>query len=308
MSGMKLCQGIVGRANRFAVIDAENKRASHYAPLVGDEPDFVTAFRFDVLDFEAPFTSERYEEMVKAAVKAGYKAIMLDSASHEHDGEGGYLDRQAQDLQERVDRYMKKFPNSKEWEVAEKLTPSSWTAPKKARSRMMQTLLACSTSIPIIFCFRAEEKVFSTKDGKLVANNPPIWSPICGKKMPFEMTAFFMVHASAPGVPVPIKVQAQHKALFPLDRPIGEESGAKIAEWAAGRKAPVTPITNASAPRITPAQAADIETLCKDSGIKTAALCAKAGVPTVDQILAANYQRAVDWVNAQIKARTEQAA
>jgi len=234
MSAMKLATGIVGRQNKFCVIDTENKRASHYAPLPGAEPDFINTFRFDVFDFEPPFNPARYEEIVSKAVAAGYKTIVLDSGSHEHDGYGGYLDMQAEDLDKRVTRYMEKWPNSKEYDVIEKLTPSSWIVPKRERRRMRETLLRCSTSIPIIFCFRAEEKVFSSKDGKLVANNPPIWSPICGKGMPNEMTVFFLLHAARPGVPVPIKLQDQHRGLFPLDKPLAEESGKRIAEWAKG--------------------------------------------------------------------------
>ena len=234
MSALRLATGIVGRENKFAVVDAENGRARHYAPRPGEEPDFKITFRFDVLDLAAPFSSERYEGAVKTAVDAGYKCVVVDSATHEHDSVGGYLDMQAHDLEQRVERYMKKYPNAKELEVIEKLTPSSWILPKRARNRMMETLLACSTSIPIVFCFRAEEKVFSTKDGKLVANNPPIWTPICGKTMPFEMTAFLMLYRERPGYPSPIKVQEQHKHLFPPDKPLDEEAGRLIAQWAAG--------------------------------------------------------------------------
>ena len=37
-----------------------------------------------------------------------------------------------------------------------------------------------------------------------------------------------------PGVPEPIKLQEQHKAFFPLDKPITEESGRILGEWAKG--------------------------------------------------------------------------
>jgi hypothetical protein len=185
-------------------------------------------------------------EAVQTAYNLGYKAIVVDSATHEHDGEGGFLDMQANDLEDRVERYMKKYPTAKEWEVREKLTPSSWITPKRERKRMMQVLLACSTSVPIIFCFRAEEKAFGSKDGKMVAFNPPVWTPLCGKGMPFEMTVFFMLHREHPGVPVPLKLEEQHKALFPLDKPINEESGKRVAEWAKGgaekpQDAPIDP-------------------------------------------------------------------
>jgi hypothetical protein len=40
--------------------------------------------------------------------------------------------------------------------------------------------------------------------------------------------------ADHPGIPHPIKLQDQHRALFPLDKPITEESGRRVAEWARG--------------------------------------------------------------------------
>ena len=60
------------------------------------------------------------------------------------------------------------------------------------------------------------------------------WVPIAEKTLPFELTASFLLTADAPGYPKPIKLQEQHRALFPLDRPITEESGKLIAAWARG--------------------------------------------------------------------------
>lgn len=224
-SAMRLAKGIVGAGKRFGVVDTENRRASHYA----DE------FDFDVINFEVPYSSERYERSVSQLFKLGYGAIVVDSASHEHDGYGGYLDRHDSDLAERVKRYITKYPNESEYKAIEKLTPTSWVEPKMARKRMMQTLLACSSTVPIIFCFRAEEKVFASKDGKLVARPIPEWEPICGKGMPFEMTVFFMLNTDKPGcISKAIKLPAAHSKMFPMDKQLGEESGKLIAEWAKG--------------------------------------------------------------------------
>lgn len=231
-SAMELATGIVGPGNRFAVVDTENRRASHYKKY----------FNFDVFDFEAPFSSQRYGEAVQAAYNAGYKAIVIDSFTHEHDGIGGYLDSQKQDLSARVERHMKRYPNSNEYDVIDKMTPSSWIKPQADRKRMRQILLSCSSAIPIIFCLRAEEKVFHSVDGKLIARKTPEWVPICDKGMPFEMTVFFMFHADNPGVPhVYLKpMQDQHKPLFPLDRKLSRESGRLIAIWSKGENATQT--------------------------------------------------------------------
>ena len=69
---------------------------------------------------------------------------------------------------------------------------------------------------------------------KVSATGKDGWIPVCEKNLPFEATASFLLLASNPGVPHPIKLQEQHKELFPLDKPITEDSGRKIAQWAAG--------------------------------------------------------------------------
>jgi hypothetical protein len=172
--------------------------------------------------------------------KKGYGAIVVDSASHEHDGYGGYLDSQHNDLEVRISRYMGKYPQAKEYEVREKLTPSSWVEPKLNRKRMMQTLLACSSTVPVIFCFRAEEKVFTSEGDKLVARKIPEWEPVCGKGLPFEMTTFFMFNRETPGViSKVIKLPGNLKEMFPLGKQLGEISGETVAAWAHG--AVVTP-------------------------------------------------------------------
>ena len=60
------------------------------------------------------------------------------------------------------------------------------------------------------------------------------WIPICEKTTPYELTVSLLLTAKAPGVPHPIKLQEQHKQLFPLDQPISEASGSRLAQWAAG--------------------------------------------------------------------------
>ena len=73
------------------------------------------------------------------------------------------------------------------------------------------------------------------------------WIPISEKNLPYELTASFLLLATQPGIPHPIKLQEQHRALFPLDKPITEASGKLIAQWASGAKpAPSTSAAPAS--------------------------------------------------------------
>lgn len=214
MSAMRLASGMVKDGERFAVIDTESRRALHYADM----------FKFDHLELHPPFRPDTYAEAIKAAARAGYKAIVVDSFSHEWAGEGGILDWQEDELTRMA---------GDDWKKREACKMASWIKPKMAHKKMVQTLLQINANL--ILCFRAEEKIKMEKD----ASNktvivPAGWQPICSKELPFELTVSFLLTPDKPGYPQPLKLQEQHKALFPLDKPINEESGKRVAEWAAG--------------------------------------------------------------------------
>jgi hypothetical protein len=219
-TAMRLASGIAGD-KPFAVIDTEARRALHYADQ----------FKFDHTDLNAPFSPQRYGDAVIAAADAGYKVIVIDSVSHEHEGDGGLLDMQEQELQRMA---------GNDYGKREACLQASWIKPKREHKRLfVQKVLQVRAHI--IFCMRAEDKTELKKvDGKLKMV-PKVsltgldgWIPICEKRFPFELTASFLLTADAPGIPKPIKLQEQHRALFPLDKPITEDSGRLIAQWAAG--------------------------------------------------------------------------
>lgn len=82
-SALLIAKGIGGR---IAVLDTETGSASLYSDLVD----------FDVVDLAAPFTPERYIEVIMAAEKAGYDTLIIDSYSHEWTGSGGCLEANEQ--------------------------------------------------------------------------------------------------------------------------------------------------------------------------------------------------------------------
>lgn len=219
-TAMELASGIAGD-RAFAVIDTEAGRAKHYADL----------FKFDHGDLKPPFRPNSYAEAIAAADQAGYPVIVVDSTSHEHAGEGGLLDWHDEELTRMA---------GEDYRKREACNMAAWIKPKTAHKHMVQKLLQVRAHL--ILCFRAEEKVEMVKDDsgkwKIQPKTSPVglqgWIPICEKSMPYELTASFLLTADAPGVPKPIKLQSQHKALFPLDKPITRESGKRIAEWAAG--------------------------------------------------------------------------
>lgn len=218
-SAMRLASGIAGEKN-FAVIDTESRRALHYAD----------AFRFDHAELRDPFSPDAYSEAITAADKAGYPVIVVDSMSHVWAGDGGVLDWQEKEL----DRMA-----GDDWKKREAVKMAAWIKPKMGHKRMVQKLLQVRATL--ILCFRAEQKVDMVReDGKMkIVPKQSLtgldgWIPVCEKNLPFELTTSFLLTADAPGMPKPIKLQEQHRALFPLDKPINEDSGKRIAEWAAG--------------------------------------------------------------------------
>lgn len=219
-SAFRMAAGIAGD-KPFAVIDTEARRALHYADQ----------FRFDHAELPAPFRPEAYEEAIIAADKAGYPVIVVDSMSHVWAGDGGVLDWQEEEL----DRMA-----GNDYAKRERVKMAAWIKPKMAHKHMVQRLLQVKAHL--ILCFRAEQKIEMIKgaSGKLeIVPKQSLtgidgWIPVCEKNLPFELTASFLLLADHPGIPKPIKLQEQHKSLFPLDTPITEASGKLIAEWAAG--------------------------------------------------------------------------
>jgi hypothetical protein len=224
-TAMRLAHGIAGD-RPFAVIDTEASRAKHYADT----------FKFDHGDLMPPFTPDRYADAIAAADAAKYPVIVVDSTSHEWSGEGGILDWAEAEL----DRMA-----GTDWKKRDACKMASWIKPKMAHKQMVQRLLQLRAHV--ILCFRAEPKIEMVREnGKMVITEKKSlvglngWIPITEKNLPFELTASFLLMAEHPGVPLPIKLQEQHRAIFPLDRPITEQAGVELAAWAKGG-APAAP-------------------------------------------------------------------
>ena len=72
--------------DKICIIDTENGSADLYDHLG----------QYNVLTLRAPFAPERYIEAIHTAEEAGMEVIIIDSISHEWDGEGGCLQIQEQ--------------------------------------------------------------------------------------------------------------------------------------------------------------------------------------------------------------------
>ena len=273
-SAMRLASGIVGKGNRFAVIDTEARRALHYADM----------FEFDHCELGSPFRPDNYANAIQAADKAGYKAIVVDSVSHEWAGEGGILDWQEEELTRMAgDDYRKR----------ESCKMAAWIKPKMSHKQMVQRLLQVNSHL--ILCFRAEEKTKMEKDANGKMQIIPIgWQPVCSKELPYELTVSFLLTADKPGIPQPIKLQEQHKIMFPSGKLLCEESGVLVTEWAAGsvKKPEVTPDRYPQCTTLE--QQTTLTGIIIDKGVELDKFLKYMGVTDLAEISSEDYKKALN--------------
>ena len=179
-SALLIARGIAGPSGKIAGIDTENGRMNHHAddPAIGG---------YDVLDLQPPFSPEMYADAIKAVIASGYKVCVVDSASHEWNGEGGCLEAQAE--------WMKGKPDS--------MKMLSWNHIAKLRAPYLNLILRCP--IPLILCFRVKDKVIIPREDAVPAQagerrqKPKITfeedAPITRKDLIFEMLWTALVEA-----------------------------------------------------------------------------------------------------------------
>lgn len=85
-SSLLIAHGLCNDWTKIAVIDTENKSADLYAHL-GE---------YNVITLSAPFSPERYAEAIEKCENAEMEVIIIDSLSHEWEGDGGILDTHSQ--------------------------------------------------------------------------------------------------------------------------------------------------------------------------------------------------------------------
>lgn len=197
LTALKIARGMVAHAGEIGFLDTENKRGSLYA----DELDAP----FLIGDLYPPFSPQRYAEAIKEFQAAGVKVLVIDSVTHEWEGEGGCV------------------------EIAENTTGkvANWKKAKAEHKKFMNVLL--QADMHIIACVRAREQTdFSNPSAPKSLGI----QPICEKNFMFELTASIMMgnegreqcHVKVPRDLKPVFVQNQEGYL-------GEAVGAGIMQW-----------------------------------------------------------------------------
>lgn len=207
LSALLLARGLVGDKGKIGLMDTETGRALVYSNKVGG---------FAHADLTAPYTPERYIAGLKAADRAGFDVMIIDSASHEWEGIGGVV------------------------EIADASSSKGlvkWTSPKARHKKLVQHLL--NTRMHLIICMRAKEKMEQRKNpntGKeeIVSKG---FFPVQDKRLKHEMTVllFLTNEPGKEGIYVREKCPEDLHGAFPgAGERISVETGRKVSEWVAG--------------------------------------------------------------------------
>lgn len=192
-----------GLGGKIAVIDTERGSASLYADLKG-MPEF------DVLNLDAPYTPEKYIEAIHAAENEGYDVLIVDSMTHEWDGQGGCL--------ELIDQIARAKYRGNTWSAWSELTPR--------HRRFVDAML--QSKCHIIATMRSKTETVQTENdkGKKVIQKLGM-KAIQRDGMDYEFTVVFDLQADGHFA----TVSKDRTALFNDPIVLSESVGAKIADW-----------------------------------------------------------------------------
>jgi hypothetical protein len=197
-SSLLIAKGLVGDWSKICVIDTENHSADLYSHLGA----------YNVLSLGKPFTPEAYAQAIELCETSGMKAIIIDSLSHEWEGEGGILD---------IHSSM----------VGNSFT--NWSKVTPRHNALVQRIL--QSDCHVIATFRTKQDyVLSDKNGKMVPEKVGLKS-VTKDGMDYEFTTVFDldIHHNA-------NCTKDRTGLFAnVPHKLNVETGAKILNWCEGK-------------------------------------------------------------------------
>lgn len=198
-TALQIARGMVDKPSEIGFLDTENKRGSLYADILDGE--------FLIADLFPPFSPKRYSEAIKEFQDSGVKVLVIDSVSHEWEGEGGCDD----------------IANAP---LAQGKKMANWIGAKREHKRFMNALLQCNMSL--VICIRAREKTDFKDPSKPVSLGI---QPICEKNFMFEMTASLLMENEGKNQQY-IKIPAFLRQAFGNGQGyLGQATGRSIMEW-----------------------------------------------------------------------------
>jgi hypothetical protein len=229
-------QSVVG--GELAVLDTEGGRAQQYADK----------FKFLHVPFAAPFNALSYLEALRYVESQGVRTCIVDSMSHEHEGEGGHLAMHEAEVTRMVNAG---------WGNREKAGFAAWAKP--AAERRALVLYMQQTTLNLILCFRAKEKLVLMKNDRGKMEPTSIgWQPLAGDEYAYEMKAICVLPPRSKGVPdwsnreLAAKISDGMEHIFPKPgEPLDEATGVRFAKWSLGEGGSqrAKPLSDISKPR-----------------------------------------------------------
>ena len=196
-SSLLIAKGLVGDWSKICVIDTENHSADLYSHLGP----------YNVLTLGKPFTPEAYAQAIELCETSGMKAIIIDSLSHEWEGEGGILDIHSSMMGN-------SFTN--------------WSKVTPRHNSLVQRIL--QSSCHVIATLRTKQDyVLSDKNGKMVPEKVGLKS-VTKDGMDYEFTTVFDLDINHNA-----NCTKDRTGLFTnIPQKLTEDTGERILNWCEG--------------------------------------------------------------------------
>ena len=249
-SALLLAEGIRRiRGGEIRVLDTEGGRAGKYVDEpIGRYPP--VDFRFAL--FDPPFRADRFMAAI-TELSAGDPppaCIIVDSISDEHNGEGGRLDWQKDEIRIRLERQNKQpgYDWKEDWEGQLRVGQGAWEPSSTARKALGRKM--ARSRVPLILTFRAEEKTKliekTNKKGRQVAEPTNVgWQPVAASDFVRHCDLLALLPVRSDGVPMwrganvyedfVIKLPEYFKALND-GKPLSPAHGEFLGRWSKGEK------------------------------------------------------------------------
>lgn len=215
-SALLLAKGFTGDMGKVTMIETESGRGEAYA----DDPEVGG---YNVLSMREEFSPKTYGAAISAAEKEGAQCLIVDSASHEWEGVGGVLAMAAANQE------------------SGKKGPLVWQAPKIQHQREFMLRLM-QTPIPLVIaCLRAKYPMIEVVKGdKKEWIRSDTLAPKQSEDFLFEMFVHGWIDKAHCFHGTKHTIE-KLKGVFVDGQRIDVETGARLAQWAAGRLVVETP-------------------------------------------------------------------
>jgi hypothetical protein len=217
-SALRLARGMQrARPGPIVLIDTECGRSRKYA----------SDFDFLRVDFDPPFQSKTFLDAVRAQLKLNPAAIIVDTMSDEHDGDGGYM---------KLHDSLVSSNGGNKW--------AAWNVPATNRDELIRGLQRIR--VPLLLCFRAKEKTKQVdgRNGKKEIIQMG-WQPVTGARVLHGLDLACILPPRSDGVPVwqsdkagedfIIKLPNYLKPFIRDKQQLSEDMGEAFALWALGK-------------------------------------------------------------------------